>query len=139
MKKDEDSLRAGLDTIERNARLQAQLIDDLLDMSRIVSGKLRIQNEAIDPASVVQAAIASVQPTAFAKGVDIARQLDGVGARVSGDPARLEQVMWNLLTNAVKFTPAQGRGDVRLRTEGPWVEVTVAATGEGIGPGFLRH
>jgi signal transduction histidine kinase/CheY-like chemotaxis protein len=139
IKKDEESVRTGLDTIERNARLQAQLIDDLLDMSRIVSGKLRIQSEPVDAAAIVQAAIASVQPMAFSKGVEIATHVDAAGTRILGDPARLEQVMWNLLTNAVKFTPAGGHIHVRLRSDRPSVEITVADDGEGIDPGFLPH
>jgi signal transduction histidine kinase/CheY-like chemotaxis protein len=139
MKKDEESLRAGLDTIERNARLQAQLIDDLLDMSRIVSGKLRLQSEMVDPAAIVQAAIATVQPTAFSKGVEIATRLEATGARVAGDPARLEQIMWNVLTNAVKFTAAGGRIDVRLRADKGSIEVTVADTGTGIDAAFLPY
>jgi signal transduction histidine kinase len=137
LKKDEESVRTGLDTIERNARLQAQLIDDLLDMSRIVSGKLRLNAESMDPPTVVQAAIATVQPTAFGKGIEITTHLDATGSRIMGDPARLEQVMWNLLSNAVKFTPRAGRIDVQLKRDGDWIEIVIRDTGSGIDSAFL--
>lgn len=139
IRKDAESLHTGLDTIERNARLQAQLIDDLLDMSRIVSGKLRIQHETVDPVAIVQAAIASVQPTAFGKGIEITTRLEASGVRVLGDPARLEQIMWNLLTNAVKFTPAGGHIHVQLLADGGWIDISVVDDGTGIDPGFLPH
>ena len=125
--------------IERNARAQAQIIADLLDMSAIVSGKVRLEMQTIDLAAVVEASAAAVRPAALAKGVRLELRLDDTAADVNGDPNRLQQVFWNLLTNAVKFTPRDGEVSVRLARVGDDLEVAVVDTGEGIDPVFLPH
>jgi PAS domain S-box-containing protein len=129
----------GLKVIERNARAQAQIIEDLLDMSSIISGKVRLAMQKIDLASVVDTSIKAVQPTAAAKGVTVQAKLGPVDGAVAGDPNRLQQVFWNLLTNAVKFTPKEGRVSVTLERVNSHFEVNVADTGEGIDPTFLPH
>jgi diguanylate cyclase len=145
--KDEATVRRGLDTIERNARAQGQLIDDLLDMSRIVSGTLRLDVQAADPARIVEAALATVHPAAAAKqimlrtaiGRGIGPDRGGPGGLVLADPARLQQVMWNLMSNAVKFTPAGGTVEVLLARERDDVVLRVIDSGIGIDPAFLPH
>jgi CheY-like chemotaxis protein len=139
LKKDEASLRRGLDTIERNARLQAQLIEDLLDMSRIVSGHVRLELELIDPALVVENALEAVRPAAFSRQVTLEARLERPLPRIWADPTRLQQVMWNLLSNAIKFTPSGGRVEVVLRAVDGGLEATVADTGAGIPADFLPH
>ena len=130
-------LLTGLETIERNARLQAQLISDLLDVSRIVSGKMRLDVEVIDAEAVVDAALAVVAPAAGAKGVEV-RRLPTIGTpRVLGDSGRLQQIVWNLLSNAIKFTPHGGRVSVQVRHERSQVEIEVGDNGSGISPEFL--
>jgi PAS domain S-box-containing protein len=129
----------GVEIIERNARVQTQIIDDLLDMSRIVSGKVRLDVQRLDVGAVVRAAIETVRPAADAKGVRLQAVLDPLAGPVSGDPNRLQQVFWNLLTNAVKFTPRGGRVQVLLERVNSHLEVTVIDTGEGISPEFLPH
>jgi len=101
-------LAEGLKTIERNARAQTQIVEDLLDMSRIISGKARLDVQRIDLSAVVRAAVETTKHAAEAKGVRVQTVLDPIAGPVSGDPNRLQQVFWNLLTNAIKFTP---RGD----------------------------
>jgi PAS domain S-box-containing protein len=129
----------GLRAIYRNARSQAQLIDDLLDISRIITGRFRIDARPVDPASVVEAAVASVRPSAADKSLTLQTEIDtGVGT-IAGDPERLQQVVWNLLTNAVKFTPKGGRVGVRLSRADSRVEIAVSDTGHGIEPEFLPH
>jgi PAS domain S-box-containing protein len=135
--RDKDDLAEGLRTIERNARAQAQIVSDLLDMSRIISGKVRLEMQQIAVASVVRSAIETVKPTADAKGVLIWPVLDAAVGPVSGDPNRLQQIFWNLLTNAVKFTPRGGRVSVKISRADSNVEVSVTDTGEGIPPEFL--
>jgi CheY-like chemotaxis protein/two-component sensor histidine kinase len=125
--------------IERNARAQAQIIADLLDMSAIVSGKVRLEMQPIDLAAVVEASATAVRPAALAKGVHLEVRLDHTAGDVNGDPNRLQQVFWNLLTNAVKFTPRDGEVSVRLARAGSDLEVAVVDTGEGIDPTFLPH
>jgi signal transduction histidine kinase/CheY-like chemotaxis protein len=127
----------GLETIERNARAQTQIVNDLLEMSRIVSGKLRLDVQRVDLSSVVEAAIGTVKPAADAKGIHLRTVLEPLPGYVSGDPARLQQILWNLLSNAIKFTPQEGHVDVRLEHAGAHVAVTVSDTGEGIKPDFL--
>jgi len=135
-----EDLQEGLDTIERNAKVQAQLIEDLLDVSRIISGKLRLDVLPVDMAAVIRAAVGSVAPAADAKDVRIEQDLDaGVTTAIHGDPNRLQQVVWNLLSNAVKFTPRGGRVSVSLARVESHVEVTVADTGRGIEPAFLPY
>jgi PAS domain S-box-containing protein len=133
---DENASRA-LETIERNARSQAQLIDDLLDVSRIITGKLRLDIRPVDPTSFIDAAIDAVSPAAEAKGVRIQKVMDTGVSAVSGDPARLQQVVWNLLSNAIKFTPRGGRVKVLLERINSHIEITVSDTGAGISEKFL--
>jgi signal transduction histidine kinase/ActR/RegA family two-component response regulator len=132
-------LKRGLEVLERNARIQAQLIEDLLDMSRITSGTLRFETRAIAPAAVIDAALETVRPAAQAKGVLLTSMLDPAVGRVAADPGRLQQVVWNLLSNAIKFTERSGRVHVTLRRVGARVEIAVVDTGVGIAPEFLPH
>jgi CheY-like chemotaxis protein len=134
-----DSAFKAFETIERNARAQSQLIDDLLDVSRIITGKLRIDVRQVDPNSFVEAAIEAVRPAAEAKGVRVQKIMDTGVITVSGDPVRLQQVVWNLLSNAIKFTPRGGRVQVRLERVNSHIEVVVTDTGAGITPEFLPH
>lgn len=133
-----DSAKA-LETIERNARAQSQLIDDLLDVSRIVTGKLRLDVRAVDPNSFIEAAIEAVRPAAEAKGIRVQKIMDTGVVSVSGDPIRLQQVVWNLLSNAIKFTPKGGRVQIRLERVNSHIEITVSDNGAGIAPEFLPH
>ncbi|MDF3071690.1 MAG: cph1 2 [Polyangiaceae bacterium] len=128
-----------METVTRNARVQAQLVEDLLDVSRIISGKMRLDVQPVDPLEVVEAALATVQPAAAAKGIRIQPILDPNAGPVMGDPSRLQQVLWNLLTNAVKFTPRDGRIQVRLQRVESSVELVVADSGAGIRADFLPH
>src|SRR6185436_17161083 len=121
-----------LEVVERNARTQAQLIEDLLDVSRIISGKLRLDALPVNLAQVVQAAIDVVHPAADAKSVRLDMVLDPLAGLVLGDPGRLQQVVWNLLSNAVKFTPEGGNVQTRLRQVGSHVEIIVSDSGQGI-------
>ena len=134
-----DEADQGLETIERNAKAQAQLVEDLLDLSRIISGKIRIEVRPVNLLSVVEGALDSVRPAAEAKGITVVPVLDAHVGVVSGDGHRLQQVAWNLLSNAIKFTPRGGRVDVWLCTSGEDVELTVSDTGAGIKPDFLPH
>jgi signal transduction histidine kinase/ActR/RegA family two-component response regulator len=136
-KRDAKILAQGLDAIDRNARVQAQLIDDLLDVSRIVSGKLNLDVRPLDIASVARAAINVVQPAADAKGMTIDYYAEpGLGA-ISADSARLHQIIWNLLSNAVKFTPHGGKISVCVDQDGADARVTVKDSGQGIDSEFL--
>jgi PAS domain S-box-containing protein len=135
----EEILDQGLTIIERNARLQTRLIEDLLDMSRIVSGKVRLDVQGVDLAAVVEAAVGAIAPSAEAKGVRIEQVIDPAPGPVSGDPGRLQQVLWNLLSNAVKFTPRGGKVQIVLRQSGSSLEVSVSDTGIGIPRDFLPH
>ena len=135
----EDDLAQGLATIERNARAQTQIIEDLLDMSRIISGKVRLDVQRIDLALALEAAIDTMRPAADAKGIRLQAVLDPVARPVSGDPNRLQQVFWNLLSNAIKFTPKGGRVQVVLERVNSHLEVSVIDSGEGIKADFLPH
>lgn len=132
----EDHLR-GLETIERNARVQGQIISDLLDMSRIISGKVQLDVQAIDLSEVINAALDAVRLSVEAKNINLRVMLDARAGRVRGDAGRLQQVFWNLLTNAVKFTPSGGRIDVIMERVNSHVEVSVDDSGLGIKPEFL--
>jgi PAS domain S-box-containing protein len=132
-------LQEGLAVIERNARAQAQLIADLLDMSRIVSGRLRLEMESVDLQDVVRAAVDTVGPAARAKDIRIEVALEPRLGRVQGDPQRLQQVAWNLLSNAVKFTPPRGRVEVALARDGGHAQLRVRDSGQGIDPALLPH
>jgi PAS domain S-box-containing protein len=137
-RQDED-LNEGLAVIERNTKIQTQLIEDLLDMSRITSGKLRMDVQRVELQDVIKAAVASVRQAADAKGIRLQVVLDPLAGPVRGDPTRLQQCVWNLLTNAIKFTPKGGRVQVGLQRVKSHVEVCVVDTGEGIPPEFLPH
>lgn len=132
-----DLLERGLQAIERNARLQARIIEDLLDVSRAIAGKLRLSVRPLAAGPVIQAAVDALRPAADAKGVILDAELDPDPGLVSGDPDRLHQVMWNLISNAVKFTPRGGRVVVRLASEDDHVCLTVSDNGVGIDPVVL--
>ena len=134
----EDHAKA-LDTIERNARAQAQLIDDLLDVSRIITGKLRMDVRPSDPNGFIDAAVEAVRPAAEAKGVRVQKVMDTGAVSIPGDPVRLQQVVWNLLSNAIKFTPRGGRVQIRSERVNSHLEIVVSDTGQGISPDFLPH
>jgi signal transduction histidine kinase/ActR/RegA family two-component response regulator len=136
---DEATVTRALGIIERSTKSLAQLLDDLLDVSRIVSGKIRLEPRSVDLPSVLQVAVEAAQPAAEQKGIVIAAMLERPLAPVSGDPGRLQQVVSNLLSNAIKFTPSGGRIDVRLDREGPLARVEVSDTGLGIRPDFLPY
>jgi CheY-like chemotaxis protein len=126
-----------IETIKRNAKAQAQIIDDILDVSRIITGNLYLELHPIELAPVLEAAINVVRPTAEAKGIQIESNFEREPAVVSGDANRLQQVFWNLLSNAVKFTPAGGKVALSLRQLDSEIELEVADSGKGIDPGFL--
>jgi PAS domain S-box-containing protein len=134
---DAASLTRGLDAIARNAKAQARLIDDLLDMNRIVSGKLRLEVQSTDLAAVVEAAVEAARPSAEAKEIRLHALLHPLPGPVSGDPNRLQQVIWNLLSNAVKFTPRGGRIEVTLERVASHIEIAVRDNGIGIEAHFL--
>ncbi len=134
----ETTLRA-IEIIDRNAHVQAQLINDLLDVSRIVSGKMKLDVRVIELAPVIESALDAIRPSAVAKGIRLESDLDPHAGSVRGDPGRLEQVFWNLLANAVKFTPEGGTVSVTLARRGDTFEVAVSDTGEGIDPAFVPH
>ncbi len=132
-------LAKGLEVIERNARAQTKIIDDLLDMSRIISGKVRLDVQGVDLAAVARLALDTVRPAAEAKGVKLQAVLDPLAGPVNGDPNRLQQVLWNILTNAVKFTSRGGRVQVLLERVNSHLELSVIDSGQGISPEFLPH
>jgi PAS domain S-box-containing protein len=134
-----DAVRQGLAAITRNARVQVQLIEDLLDMNRIESGQLRLEMQRIDVAGVVAGAVEAVQLSANAKGLRIDTAIDPHAGPVSADPGRLQQVVWNLLANAVKFTPAGGQVSVSATRAGDQVEIAVADTGQGMDAAFIER
>jgi PAS domain S-box-containing protein len=129
----------GLETLERNAASLTQIVEDVLDVSRIVSGKIRLNVQPVELSLVVHNAIATVQPAADAKSIRVQTIIDPHVGPVSGDPDRLQQVVWNLLTNAVKFTPKKGRVQVRVERVNSHIEIVVSDTGIGIRPDFLPH
>jgi signal transduction histidine kinase/CheY-like chemotaxis protein len=135
----EAEVNQGLEVIERNARMQTQLIEDLLDMSRIISGKMRLDIQPVQPVAFVEAAIETVQPSADAKGISLTKRLDPDAGPVNGDPGRLQQVVWNLLSNAIKFTGRGGRVEVVLERANSQIDITVTDSGIGIKPAFLPH
>jgi signal transduction histidine kinase/ActR/RegA family two-component response regulator len=136
---DAEKARKAAEVIERNGRLQAQLITDLLDMSRILSGKMRLDVQSVDLPRVIDAAIESILPAADAKGLRIQRIIDPLSEAITGDPGRIQQVVWNLLSNAVKFTPRGGRVEVMLTRINSHVEIRVTDSGEGISAEFLPY
>jgi PAS domain S-box-containing protein len=134
---DEAKQRAALEVVERNATALKQMIEDVLDVSRIVSGRMRLDVEPVDLPSVLQEATAAVLPAAHAKGVRVETTIDPLNSPVSGDAHRMQQIAWNLLSNAIKFTPRGGRVQLRLARVNSHVEITVSDTGRGIDPEFL--
>jgi PAS domain S-box-containing protein len=135
----EDKKERALETLERNATSLTQIVEDVLDVSRIASGKIRLNVQSIDLPVVLHDALATVMPAAEAKGVRIQSIVDSEIGPVSGDPDRLQQVMWNLFSNAVKFTPRGGRVQVRLQRSNSHIEISVSDTGVGIREDFLPH
>jgi len=138
-KDDPKAVDQGLQVIERNARVQSQMISDLLDMSRIISGKMRLEVQAVDLAAVVESATEAVRLAAETKGIGIAQTIDREDGIITGDPDRLRQVVWNLLSNAIKFTPAGGTVRVELARAAGHVEIRVSDTGQGFDPAFAPY
>ena len=136
---DDETKTRALETIERNAKSQAQLVEDLLDVSRMISGKLQLQKVSVDVASVINAAIDAVQLAASSKDIELQVTLDPSARHVLGDANRLQQIVWNLLSNAIKFTPAGGRVDIYLEREQSHVAIKVSDTGQGIAAEFLPY
>ena len=136
-RRDEATVLKGVEIIERNARLQAQLVADLLDMSSIVSGRVRLELQLTQAHAVLQAAVEAARPAAFAKRIDLTTRIDAACDPVWADPSRLQQVLWNLLSNATKFTPQDGRIEVSLSCEAGHVVMGVADDGCGISADFL--
>jgi signal transduction histidine kinase/CheY-like chemotaxis protein len=138
-KLDPSGVRRAVEAIERGATTQAQIVDDLLDVSRIVRGELKLDVRPVDLIAVIDAAVDTVRPAAAARQIDIAVVLAPRVAQVAGDPGRLQQVVWNLLANGIKFTPDGGLVEVRLEQNGGRVEIRVRDNGSGIPQGFLPH
>jgi PAS domain S-box-containing protein len=136
---DEAARVHALDVIERNTRAQSQLVDDLLDMSRVITGNLRLEMRAVELGPVLEVAMDAVRPTAAVREIEMTLEATGGPAVVSGDPDRLQQAVWNLLTNSIKFTPKGGRIAARLTTEGSEAVIEVRDTGIGIAPELLPH
>jgi len=134
-----EDYREGIEAIERNAKAQTELISDLLDVSRIISGKMRLELQPVEPVSLIRSAVEGFSATAIAKGIVIDQDLDLRVGTINADPGRLQQVIWNLGHNAVKFTPAGGEITVRMRRIENEIEITVSDTGQGINPAFLPH
>jgi PAS domain S-box-containing protein len=131
--------KAAIEAVIRNARAQVKLIDDLLDVSRIITGKFRLDLKQADPALIIEAAVEALMPAAEAKGVRVQKVMDTSVGHVVIDPQRVQQIVWNLVANAIKFTPEGGRIEVRLGRSESEVEIVVTDTGSGIKPEFLPH
>jgi len=138
-KLDETTTEKAIDTIVRNAESQNRLIEDLLDVSRIISGKLRLEVITIKPINIVESALETVRPAADAKGITLEIKDDRDVSHISGDPNRLQQVIWNLVSNAIKFTPNDGRVTLEIERQDDFVEISVKDTGVGIKEEFLPH
>jgi signal transduction histidine kinase/CheY-like chemotaxis protein len=138
-KLNEANMDRAVETIYRNAKSQSQLVADLLDVSRIISGKLRLDVRTVDLISIVNAAIDSIRPAADAKTIRLQTMLDPAGGPISGDADRLQQIVWNLLTNAVKFTPKGGRIQIKVQRIDSHVEIVVSDSGVGISKEFLPY
>jgi signal transduction histidine kinase len=136
---DSQTVRRALEIIQRNAALQRHVVEDLLDLSRILTGKLRVSAEPVDLSEILTAAVDTVRPAAVAKTIELNLDVSRPVSDVMGDKDRLQQVMWNLLSNAVKFTPNNGRVDVRLDQQNAPAEIVVDDSGEGILADFLPH
>src|ERR1700751_2148826 len=135
----DQKMTQALETIDRNARIQGQIIEDLLDMSRIISGKVRLDVQPLDLPGILLEAVDTMRTSASAKGVRLQTVIDPLNATILGDPNRLQQVFWNLLSNSIKFTPKHGRIQILLQRVNSHVEVSVIDTGEGISPDFLPY
>lgn len=134
-----DDVRKALQIIDRNAKTQSRLISDLLDMGRILSGRLRLEPQPVDPKSLVETAVESMRQAADAKRLQMEAHAAGAGPRIQADPQRLQQVVLNLLSNAIKFTPSGGRVTVEVARDGDQLRIVVADTGRGISPDLLPH
>ena len=134
---DSKSAAKAIETIERNARSQTQIIEDLLDVSRIITGKIHLENSLINLDSLILSAVDSVRPTAKTKGINLLIEIESEDIRILGDAERLKQILWNLLTNAVKFTPKGGNIGVKLARMESTVQITVKDDGQGIDGNFL--
>ncbi len=132
--RDAEQVTRALEVIERNANAQVQLVDDLLDVSRVITGKMRLNVRSVDLRGVIEAALDAMRPAADAKGLRVHTLLDPRAGPITGDPDRLQQVMWNLLSNAVKFTPRGGQVQIHLQRSNSHVEIVVSDTGQGIPP-----
>lgn len=137
--KDPATLEQALEAVTRNAKMQFQLINDLLDVSRIVSGKLMLHPRPIDVLELSRAALDNVRQSALAKGIELALETEGRDWNFYADPDRLQQVLWNLLSNSLKFTPPRGRVTMKLRANDECISISVYDTGQGIDPRFLPH
>jgi signal transduction histidine kinase len=138
-KPDAETLARGVQTIERNARLQAKLIDDILDFARINAGKLRLETAPMALEPIVRSAVEGIAPAAAAKSIAVDMELDPGTGTIRGDADRLQQVLWNILNNAVKFTPEHGRVAVRLRALAADLEIRVSDTGKGSAAEFMPY
>ena len=136
---DQTTAHKAVETITRSAEHQARLVEDLLDMSRLIAGKLTLDVHTLDPAAVIKAALATVRPAAAARSITLNVQLDPQANHISGDPNRLQQIVWNLLSNAIRFTPIGGSIDLHLAQEDSQISIRVSDTGQGISPEFLPH
>ena len=134
-----EAARHALEVIERNARAQAGIVADILDVSRVITGKFHIETRPLDLGTVVHGVVHALRPAAEAKGIAVTVSLEGTGGLMTGDPDRLRQVVWNLLSNAIKFTPEGGRVEVALGRSGARAELRIADTGIGISEEFLPH
>lgn len=136
---DDATAKRALENVVRNARAQRHLIDDLLDVARITTGKLRLEVHAVKLAELIESVVDGVRPAADARGIRIDAVLDSVVRPISGDPDRLRQIFWNLLTNAIKFTPKGGAVQARLERIASHIEIIITDTGQGIDPELLPH
>jgi CheY-like chemotaxis protein/anti-sigma regulatory factor (Ser/Thr protein kinase) len=136
---DERTSKHAVEVIERNAKAQAQLIDDLLDVSRIISGKLRLNVSPVEPGSIVELALDSVSPAAEAKEIKLEAKFDKHIGTIPGDPDRIQQIIWNLLSNAIKFTPNGGKVTIEVHRDPMYIEFTVTDSGQGISAEFLPY
>ncbi len=136
---DRDATARALETIERNAQAQAQLVGDILDVSRIVTGKLKLDVRPVAIATVIESALDAVRPAAHAKRIQLEAHVEHQALEVLADPGRLQQIVWNLLSNAIKFTPADGRVEVQARQDGSEAAIVVSDTGMGIEADFLPY
>jgi signal transduction histidine kinase len=134
---DDGTATHGIEAIQRNAKAQAQLVEDLLDVSRIISGNRRLEVKPVALSSVIKAAMDSVQPAADAKEIELQIIVDSAADNIRADAARLQQVIWNLLSNSIKFTPKGGHVSVRVQRNDSMAEITVTDTGTGISSDFL--